>query len=750
MNVREDADGTYIYRFYASCDDGQTFSEDFWTLTLTASKTPIQEYTFYVGKSYDGESYGTLYVDKLDDAGNTAATSIQGEDGAAQDGYMVYKAKLAAGRYQLTLKNGEAVIGGMALDLPTEGNVTGGVGGGTQIYLRCVSFYVSSKKNDGTSFTADDFTIEVDCPKMSCKTLMGAAYEKDGKTYYPTYLYANGNGCLYNIYAIPSDKTVYAMSQKINQTYAASAAPQEASMTISPAVKLTVTAPKDATFQVFFQKAYYNDDVIEPTGAWTENGDTKTAVFYLSRNNSNYSWRLTQEGKTTKAGWLSRYTEDTALTVDFNTESVPLSSRLADRDEADLYVNGSPTGFVGVTDSKVQRVRAFRLWEIIDSDTSNIEIQPDFHWTQIDFAGLNSPTCPANGGATVAEVSGGNGHNNWADFTPGKTDTLFTVTYDAIDVDNTNNATYGGTYPAVSANRFGIVVVGGTESSRGDRTVTIDRGADEDRAWDYNYDTWYYTDTDNKMNLTFSTSAAVRYFFYAMDKDGNIVGKMVNGGRPTSSYTLDLSNFDSLGTGEGGTLVIRMSDAQLQNKISYQLVHVAKLKGATYVNAEDATKTTFLPGDKVQVKLDGVYRGVQKMSGIFNPQPLKYVYTDGTQNFATTTKETLQYRVMDNVTFTVTLPAQDKLTFNDEGVATYTLTNGWVNGQMWGIPLSASNLMYTMTDSGLPTNFNAVQVQFNTGRLPKLTISVQKPGEDPRWRMGRQDLYRAEAERRMV
>ena len=731
MNVREDADGTYIYRFYASCDDGQTFSEDFWTLTLTASKTPIQEYTFYVGKSYDGESYGTLYVDKLDDAGNTAATSIQGEDGAAQDGYMVYKAKLAAGRYQLTLKNGEAVIGGMALDLPTEGNVTGGVGGGTQIYLRCVSFYVSSKKNDGTSFTADDFTIEVDCPKMSCKTLMGAAYEKDGKTYYPTYLYANGNGCLYNIYAIPSDKTVYAMSQKINQTYAASAAPQEASMTISPAVKLTVTAPKDATFQVFFQKAYYNDDVIEPTGAWTENGDTKTAVFYLSRNNSNYSWRLTQEGKTTKAGWLSRYTEDTALTVDFNTESVPLSSRLADRDEADLYVNGSPTGFVGVTDSKVQRVRAFRLWEIIDSDTSNIEIQPDFHWTQIDFAGLNSPTCPANGGATVAEVSGGNGHNNWADFTPGKTDTLFTVTYDAIDVDNTNNATYGGTYPAVSANRFGIVVVGGTESSRGDRTVTIDRGADEDRAWDYNYDTWYYTDTDNKMNLTFSTSAAVRYFFYAMDKDGNIVGKMVNGGRPTSSYTLDLSNFDSLGTGEGGTLVIRMSDAQLQNKISYQLVHVAKLKGATYVNAEDATKTTFLPGDKVQVKLDGVYRGVQKMSGIFNPQPLKYVYTDGTQNFATTTKETLQYRVMDNVTFTVTLPAQDKLTFNDEGVATYTLTNGWVNGQMWGIPLSASNLMYTMTDSGLPTNFNAVQVQFNTGRLPKLTISVQKPEKIP-------------------
>ena len=43
----------------------------------------------------------------------------------------------------------------MALALPTEGNVTGGVGGGTQIYLRCVSFYVSSKKNDGTSFTAD-------------------------------------------------------------------------------------------------------------------------------------------------------------------------------------------------------------------------------------------------------------------------------------------------------------------------------------------------------------------------------------------------------------------------------------------------------------------------------------------------------------------------------------------------------------------------------------------------------------------
>ena len=42
--------------------------------------------------------------------------------------------------------------------------------------------------------------------------------------------------------------------------------------------------------------------------------------------------------------------------------------------------------------------------------------------------------------------------------------------------------------------------------------MTIDRGADEDRAWDYNYDTWYYTDTDNKMNLTFSTLRGCKIF----------------------------------------------------------------------------------------------------------------------------------------------------------------------------------------------------------------------------------------------
>lgn len=53
IQLTETVAGTYIYRFYASFD-GENFSTDTWTLTLTVEDNPTMEFSFFVGKDYTG------------------------------------------------------------------------------------------------------------------------------------------------------------------------------------------------------------------------------------------------------------------------------------------------------------------------------------------------------------------------------------------------------------------------------------------------------------------------------------------------------------------------------------------------------------------------------------------------------------------------------------------------------------------------------------------------------------------------
>lgn len=53
IQLTETVAGTYIYRFYASFD-GENFSTDTWTLTLTVEDNPTMEFSFFVGKDYNG------------------------------------------------------------------------------------------------------------------------------------------------------------------------------------------------------------------------------------------------------------------------------------------------------------------------------------------------------------------------------------------------------------------------------------------------------------------------------------------------------------------------------------------------------------------------------------------------------------------------------------------------------------------------------------------------------------------------
>ena len=768
IQITELTAGTYVYRFYAS-HDGVNFSEDTWTLTLTVEDTPTLEFSFYVGRDYNYSTTNLYPIIKLynvekDADGNEVlgdeienvflysnftSTLPEGEDeydpamGKLVSNYQMFYAKLEAGRYayRAFAKNTDTgdydvALGGMTLNLPTDKNVDGGAGGGGSVYLQCVSFYTTSRKTDNTYFTADEYHVRVDCPIMGCSTTMGDAYVKGNYTYYPTMLYAGGNACLYNSYAYP-DIEGYIFTQNINQTFQPSYGAATKSLTINTGITLDVTVPSDATFGLYFQWNNFNTTEVAPVCAdedlpyadrWSDNGDgTKTAQYFISKGNGNYTWRLSDDDHVTRSGWLTNV-DNGSITLDFNGAATDrlshdfskLGSIVTTRDEADLQVNLDPTGFEAITDTT--RVRAYRHWQLINSDAGNIMVEPDFHWNVL------------RGDADYEPVNGGNTTANWADITPGTQDSIITVYYDSVDVtslDISTNAhsvgSHGGVFPATNPERVGVMVVGGTGVTHGTADAKVKfnmaSGATTTRSldWDYNYDTWSYGANETNPTLDFTVTATgsvdVEYAFVTTDNSMNSnISTDFTSVSPDGSgkYVVPLAAFNKSGNGMGGTVIIKMTD---ETGVSYRLVRVAKVT----ITSENVSNPgeDIMPGDQVKLSFKGMYRSVNKISGIFNPTNFKPTYYAGDTKFEGTLG---QYQKMDNATVTVTIP--EDVTFADGAATTeYAFTNGYTFGSMY----SAANpfaFLYNMTDAGVGTNFNAVTVTYYLNHYADAVVTV--------------------------
>lgn len=755
--------GDYTYRFCAS-HDGKHFSKDTWTLTLHVEDAPRMNFTFHVSKDYTGgypviklysvrtDAQGSEVLDEeLKDCflySSFTDTLPEGQEayepanGQLVDGYQTFYASLTAGRYayRAFAKNAETGVydvelGGMTLELPTDSNVDGGAGGGTDVYLQCNSFYTNSRKTDNTYFTAEEYHVQVDCPIMKTSCVMGTPYVRGNYAYYPTVLYAAGNACLYNTYAYP-DIDGYIFTQSINQTFRAGSSAGTKGLTINTGVKLTVTVPADAAFGLYFQWNNFNTTEVEPMGVtesddgWRISGDTKSADYFISKSSGNYTWRLSQPGHVTRAGWLSGLTADRELNLTASTATDRLShdfsqlgTATATRDEADLQVNLDPSGFE-VLDGTT-RVRAYRHWQIINSDAGNIMVEPDFHWSVL-----------GDGDARIQTVNGGNTTANWVDVTPGTKDSIITVYYDSVDVttanpnDGTQNVgSHGGLYPATQPQRVGVIVVGGTGVTHGSADADVDfnmaPGVTTTRSmeWDYNYDTWYYEAGETDPALRFAVvkntgSVMVEYAFVATNAAmvTSVSAFQTASVGEDGRYIVPLEAFNTAGNGMGGTVILRMTD---ESGVSYRLVRVAKVT----ITAENASHKgeDIMPGDQVKLTFSGMFRGVNKISGIFNPTLFKPTYHNGESKFDGTLG---QYQRMDNSFVTVTVP--EDLTFAEGAdTAACVFTNGYTYGSMY----SAANpfaFLYGMTDTGVGTNFNAVTVNYYMNHYADAAVTVYR------------------------
>ena len=760
IQITELEAGTYSYRFTASTD-GVHFSTDTWTLTLKVVKDAPLRFTVNVGKDYNYKTNGNVYPiikvypslgwndkgEAIPDRNNPVTllysnfTSTLPEGAEAYDpakgtlvsDYNTFYLSVPAGSYYFESWGWDAEaqdytvnLGGMPLTLPTDKNVDGGAGGGSTIVLQCNSFYANNKKTDNTNyFTADEYYIKLDCPIMGGSATMGEPYVSGSYAYYPVMLYAAGNACLYNLYAYPTIDG-YIFNQAINQTFRASNSASTKGIAINIELTLTVAVPFEADFNLYFQWNNFNTTAVETVGGWTADSEsgTKTAQFHISKGNGNYTWRLSDDTHVTEAGWLASQSKDAEMSFSF-AENAPtdrlshdfskLGSVTSTRDEADLQINLDPTGYAAFDGTK--RVRAYRHWQLINSDAGNIMVEPDFHWNVL-----------ADGDATVKTVNGGNTTANWADVTAGAKDSIITVYYDSIDVNPGNYGSHGGLFPATQPNRLGVIVVGGTGVQHGTADADVDfnmaAGVTTTRSldWDYNYDTWFYGANETAPALDFAVRATgdvtVEYAFVTANAAMETVMQdytTVTAGED-GRYTVSLADFRTLGAGKGGTVILKMTD---KTGVSYRLVRVAEVT----VTAENVSnpKEAIMPGDQVKLTFRGMYRAVNKISGVFNPTIFKPTYYSGDTKFEGTLG---QYQRMDNASITVTIPENIEFAEGSE-TAEVRFTDGYTYGSMY----SAANpfaFLYAMTDTGTGTNFNAVTVNYYMNHYADAVVTVSR------------------------
>lgn len=689
------------------------------------------------GQDYELKGYSPLTFKASD-----FITADPNSTGTLADNYNNFYASLAAGRYSFRAYGYKAsetsanvYLGGHSLTLPTETNVDGGTGGGADIYLRLHSIYTTSKKNSSDYFTADDYTARVVMPSMGGDVQHGTPYPSGNYTYYPFMLYSAGNAALWNAYVEPIGTCAedYIFTQAINNTTAAGYTVVTKSLALSQAINLTVTVPAYADFNLFFQHNNFNTQIIEPkTGSTSGDASasadaTRTLTYKISKSNSNYTWRLKdiRSGTTyvTKAGWLQSSTTSFAKEFTFNAGDSTdqyshsfsnLGTMAKTRDEAEIQTFLSPSGYKYT--SGTERIRSYRLWQIINSDAANIMIEPEFEVHTLA------------GSPTLRKSNGGNAENNWLDVKPNGT-TILAVNYKALDVyaANDTHGTHGGFYPATNPERTSVFVLSSEENGTATANIAYNsNGLSSSRpsAWDYNYDNWFYLSNDTAPTLDFTVASNsedygvsnVQYAIVTTNKttmESALSGWTTLTADSNGKYHASLLGFRNAGLA-GGTVVIKMT---ANNKVSYSLARVAEVT-ATVTNASNPQETEIMPGDKVSLTFEGSYRGIYKYSGIFNPTTYNLFYSIGDTAYKT---NVAQYQQMDQAKLELTIPTN--VDFGSGSTANVQLTNGYTYGSMY----SAANpfaTLYNMSNTGVGTNFNAVTVNFCLNRFPNVNVEV--------------------------
>lgn len=304
--------------------------------------------------------------------------------------------------------------------------------------------------------------------------------------------------------------------------------------------------------------------------------------------------------------------------------------------------------------------------------------------------------------------------------TPTGTD-IVAVTYDAIDLynDKVGCRNHGGLFPATAPERTGVFVITNKAAGKADAVIRFNGGTTSPRGaeWNYNYDTWYYLDTDEAPTLDFTTTKGATASYAVVTTDAALNSTLSGWTELTADengmFHASLLPFRTAKT-LGGTVILKLTDS---TGTSYRLARVAQMS-VTVKNASNDGEP-IMPGDKVTLSFDGLYRGMDKVSGIFNPTLLYLNYSAEEEE---SKGQLTQYWQMDRASVTVEMPTD--ITFPEgSDKTTVMVTDGYISGGMYSAA-SPFDTLYNMTDTGVGTNFSAVTTSFVASRLADVSVEV--------------------------
>lgn len=611
-------------------------------------------------------------------------------DNGVVDGYHQYTLVAPEGTYSYRAWEGEQSLGGMEFKVPiadeyaSDGTL---MGKGQVLTLKRVNFVTTSAKIT----QPEDYTVHL-LPQDLPEAVTGTNFvNENGNVVCPILVNAAGNALTYNMVIDINGElgNTYAVAPQQHLTFETGKETESREFTVSAVTWYTITAPAGAKVQMFNQ--YNNYNVKEILASKTEtltDGTVKTS--FATPGGSSLTYRVTMANKITRAGFATISNKDMVFTFKAS-ENPQTTQTTATRIENSSVLNINSQNNLKLAVGETFRLRSFRAgWEIINTDTANIMIEPDFHYNIISGAEHITMT-PVTDKCTGNAGSGENG--NWMDIKAVSAGTvILEVSYDAIQIDG--DTTYPGLFGACGEDGKSVVVINIGSGNTNTLKITPVHGTHTKYTWDTEFDRVYFFEDYADFNFTTNM--------------GGTVELSTDLGR---SWTTVSKNDEGVYEAHGlvhGNNILRVTEG---SNVQYQIVRASKL-GMTVVNMTRPGDETIVVGDTVRVLFSNIYSPVPKMSGIYNPG-----FGSGHQ---------VVYNVPESIQATASggqygfaADNQLELVFNETG--TFSLTDGYIPSKVMGDALGGHRLL---TDSGRGTNFNAGDASSNRCILPDLTFEV--------------------------
>ena len=647
---------------------------------------------FYAFGGYDANEQDTL---------GDALTATKGE---SADGWTSYTVAVPDNLTRISFRgtDGTNDWGGMSIAVSE---------GMESVKLRQVNAIINTKidaEGGKVAPTAEQAVFKIKYGADGYAVNGGSFNDSYGNLGYRFLLIAADNSLIYTYYAEPlGDLTgSYTTNEGGTKTVTTDVStPVTAVMALGLKNSFTVTAPVGAEVVMYRQGGYFNYSAI-PVASTVNNGDgTKNVVF--NNVGSKAIFRVSMDGKVTKAGYsTANYGGEGSVVIDWEDDdrtpdyrtAYDTGTMMGSRGDDSMYVNVNYRNNLQLAVDETFQLRAYRIWEIIDTDTTNIMIEPDFHYNIIS----GSDVIDINPTDDIGGIAG----NSWLDITAKKAGTaVLEVSYDAIEIVSMSkmggfsNVDEDFTYNASDPARTALVVVqvGGAKND-------INFGFDINRTegWDVEFDTLYFTGDKGQLRLKPTVISG----------EGSVAKVEISGDKG-KTYTTLTAGEDGYYTADivSGNNIIRVTKDD--GSEHYQVVRGDKVTlTITEVTGASDQDGVFEAGEKIKVKFNGVHNVIGKMSGIYNPTGYK---TNFTFNGETVSGNGGQYTYPQAAYVEITIPG------NAADGTVYTLTNGNTTNGGWG---SAGGAHRAVTGE-VPPGLDAGDIT-NSGRnvFPEVSITV--------------------------